>query len=62
MLHGTGDSVVSITQTERMAHELRSAGKNVKYVKLEGEDHWMSRSEDRIRILKEADAFLHEHL
>lgn len=62
LIHGTGDSVVPISQTERMAHELQAAGKSVKYVKLEGEDHWMSRGEDRIRILKELDAFLHEHL
>ena len=62
LIHGTGDSVVSITQSQRMAHELQAAGKSVKYVQLEGEDHWMSRGEDRIRILKELDGFLHEHL
>ena len=54
--------VVLISQSERMAEELQSAGKKVKFVKLEGEDHWMSRSEDRVRSLKEIDAFLHEHL
>jgi len=62
LLHGTSDSDVTIPQSERMAHELQSAGKIVKFVKLEGEDHWMSRSEDRIRILKEIDAFLHDNL
>ena len=62
LIHGTGDSVVPISQTERMADGLQAAGKSVKYVKLEGEDHWMSRSEDRIRILKELDEFLREHL
>ncbi len=62
LVHGTGDSVVSISQSERMAQELQAAGKSVRFVRLDGADHWLVRTEDRIRVLKEVDAFLHEHL
>ena len=60
--HRAGDSLVAIAQSERMVRDRQAAGKRVKYVKLEGEDHWMLRSEDRVRIRKEVDAFLCEHL
>ncbi len=62
LIHGTDDSVVSMPQSELMARALEAAGKSVRFVRLEGEDHWMSRSADRIRILKELESFLHEHL
>lgn len=48
------DSVVSMAQSEMMARALQEAGKTCSFVKLEGEDHWMSRSEDRVRILEGA--------
>ena len=58
LLHGVDDSVVPIAQSERMARALEKAGRPVKFVKLAGEDHWLSRGDTRLQVLKELDAFL----
>ena len=58
LLHGVDDSVVPIDQSEKMAKALEKAGKPVRFVKLQGEDHWLSRSDTRLQVLKELDAFL----
>ena len=62
IVYGTGDGVVPNEQSERVARALKSAGKRVKVAILPGEDHWLSRTETRVRVLKELEAFLGEHL
>jgi dipeptidyl aminopeptidase/acylaminoacyl peptidase len=62
LMHGVEDSVVPIDQSERMAKALQSAGKPVTFIRLPGEDHWLSRTETRLQVLKELDAFLAVHL
>jgi dipeptidyl aminopeptidase/acylaminoacyl peptidase len=62
LIHGELDTVVPIKQSERMANALKSAGKAVKFVRLYGEDHWLSDAETRIRMLEELEMFLAEHL
>ncbi len=62
IIYGTGDSVVPNAQSEKMALALRSAGKSVSVAVLAGEDHWLSRTETRVQVLKELDAFLGRHL
>lgn len=37
-------------------------GKPHRFVELPGEDHWLSRSESRVRVLTEMETFLAEHL
>ena len=58
LMHGLADSVVPVRQSETMARMLKQAGKPVTFVKLEGEDHWLSRSATRQRVLEEMEAFL----
>jgi dipeptidyl aminopeptidase/acylaminoacyl peptidase len=62
ILYGTGDAIVPNEQSERMAQALGAAGKHVKVVTLAGEDHWLSRSETRIQVLRELDSFLSANL
>ncbi len=62
LLHGVDDSVVPIDQSERMAKALQSAGKTVAFVRLQGEDHWLSRAETRLQVLKELEKFLAQYL
>jgi dipeptidyl aminopeptidase/acylaminoacyl peptidase len=62
ILYGTSDGVVPNEQSERMAAALTKAGKSVKVVRLPDEDHWLSRSDTRIQMLNEVEAFLREHL
>ena len=58
LIHGTDDTVVPITQSRRMLDRLRDAGRNVRFVELRGDDHWLSDAETRIRMLRELEAFL----
>jgi len=62
LLHGVDDSVVPIDQSERMAKALEKAGKTVTFVKLPGEDHWLSRADTRLQVLKELEKFLAQYL
>ncbi|HXP64757.1 MAG TPA: S9 family peptidase [Steroidobacteraceae bacterium] len=62
IVYGTGDGVVPNEQSERMARALKSAGKSVNVAILAGEDHWLSHTDTRVQVLKELEAFLHQHL
>jgi dienelactone hydrolase len=61
LIHGRDDTVVLVEQSRLMASALRRAGKPVELVELAGEDHWLSRSETRQRMLDEAVRFLMAH-
>jgi dipeptidyl aminopeptidase/acylaminoacyl peptidase len=62
IVYGTGDGVVPTEQSERMARALSAAGKPVALVTLPGEDHWLSRTDTRVQVLRELDSFLKLHL
>jgi dipeptidyl aminopeptidase/acylaminoacyl peptidase len=38
-----------------------TSGKPVEFIKLEGEDHWLSRSETRLQMLKAVVAFVEKN-
>ncbi|RZJ28317.1 MAG: S9 family peptidase [Brevundimonas sp.] len=58
LLHGKDDTVVPIEQSRLMAEALRRAGKPHEFIELLGEDHYLSRTETRQRMLAEAMRFL----
>jgi dipeptidyl aminopeptidase/acylaminoacyl peptidase len=60
--YSTNDNIVANTQSERMVEALRKAGKPVTVVTLPQDDHWMSRSETRVQLLKALESFLHDHI
>lgn len=62
LIHGTDDTVVPIDQSRRMQRALRDAGKDVRFVELTGDDHWLSDAPTRIQMLRELDAFLAQHI
>jgi dipeptidyl aminopeptidase/acylaminoacyl peptidase len=62
LVYGTGDSVVPNEQSIRMAEAMRAAKKSVEVTVLPHEDHWLSRTDTRVQVLKEAERFLKEHL
>ena len=62
IVYGTGDGVVPNEQSEKMAGALKAAGKSVEVVKLSGEDHWLSRSDTRIEVLRQIESFLKKHI
>ncbi|WP_333897216.1 S9 family peptidase [Brevundimonas aurantiaca] len=58
LIHGRDDSVVPIEQSRIMVAALRRAGKPVEFVELQGEDHWLSRADTRMQMLRETMRFL----
>ncbi len=58
LIHGRDDTVVPFSQSQDMADALKSAGKTVEFVKLDGEDHWLSRSTTRTQMLDATVKFL----
>lgn len=62
LMHGTNDIVVPISQSENFARALEQARKPHQFIRLEGEDHWLSSATSRLRMLQEIERFLGEHL
>jgi dipeptidyl aminopeptidase/acylaminoacyl peptidase len=62
LIHGSNDSVVPFDQSQMMANALKAAGKPYQLVLLDGEDHWLSTSATRIRMLSEVEKFLAANL
>ncbi|WP_308632980.1 prolyl oligopeptidase family serine peptidase [Novosphingobium sp. PY1] len=61
LIHGKDDTVVPFKQSAVMADALKDAGKPYEMVVLDGEDHWLSRSETRKEMLSAAMRFVQEH-
>src|SRR5712672_4878508 len=61
LIHGKDDTVVPIEQSESMAAALKRAGKPYEYQIMKGEDHWLSREETRIAMLKAAVSFVQKY-
>jgi acetyl esterase/lipase len=62
LIHGTDDTVVPILQSRRMLERLQSRGKDVRFVELTGDDHWLSDAPTRVQMLRELEAFLATNL
>lgn len=62
LIHGKDDLVVPIDQSKRMKNALERAGKEVEYIELKGEDHWLSSESTRLEMLQASGAFLQKHL
>jgi len=61
LLHGWDDTVVPYDQSRIMAEALERAGRPYELVRLDGEDHWLSREATRQRMLNETVRFLETH-
>jgi dipeptidyl aminopeptidase/acylaminoacyl peptidase len=61
LIHGHDDTVVPIEQSQKMNDALKGAGKQVEFVELPGEDHWLSREETRVKMLQAMVAFLEKN-
>lgn len=60
LIHGVDDTVVPYAHSAKMEAALKRAGKKVKLVKLQNEDHWLSVSQTRLQTLIELDRFVSE--
>jgi dipeptidyl aminopeptidase/acylaminoacyl peptidase len=61
LIHGRDDTVVPFEQSTLMRDALRRANKDVEFVALQHEDHWLSRGETRLQMLQASVAFLRAH-
>ena len=61
LIHGKDDTVVSIAQSETMERALRRGGKPVELIRMDNEDHWLSREQTRMEMLKAAVAFVEKY-
>jgi dipeptidyl aminopeptidase/acylaminoacyl peptidase len=52
IIHGKDDTVVPFEQSQIMADALKKAGKPYDFVVLGHEDHWLSRGDTRLQMLK----------
>jgi dienelactone hydrolase len=62
LLHGVEDTVVPVEQSRSMNARLVRAKKNVRYVELKGDDHWLSAASTRTQVLQEIETFLADSL
>ncbi len=64
LLHGDEDETVLVEQSEIMDRALRNAGKPVRFVRIEGENHYWNEwsRENRTLLFSETEAFLAQHL
>jgi len=62
LLHGRDDSVVPIEQSRNMNRKLLGAKRNVRFVELGGDDHWLSSASTRTQMLQEIESFLAKSL
>jgi len=62
LIHTKEDVVVPLRQSSMMAKAMREAGKQVEYIELEGDDHWLSKASTSKRVLRELEVFLAKHL
>jgi dipeptidyl aminopeptidase/acylaminoacyl peptidase len=58
LIHGRDDTVVPYEQSDVMLSAMKRAGKSATLVTLKHEDHWLSRSETRLRMLQATVDFL----
>lgn len=58
LLHSELDVTVPIEQSEMMADALTNAGKKVKFIRIAGDDHYLSFEQTRVRVLQEVEKFL----
>lgn len=61
LVHGSDDKVVPIGQSQAMADALKEAGNPAELVVMNGEDHWLSRGETRLRMLNAVTMFLEKN-
>jgi len=62
LIHGDKDTVVQMEQSQRMADQLKAAGKPHEFLVLENENHYLTRSATRTKMLEALERFLAKNL
>jgi dipeptidyl aminopeptidase/acylaminoacyl peptidase len=62
LIHGAADTVVPIRQSELMHDALRKAKKDVRYIRIDGDDHGLVEDASRRQVLTAISEFLNAHI
>ena len=62
LIHSKSDEIVPVSQSERMYKALERAEKEVEFVQLDGDDHYLSFGETRTQALKATIEFIEQNL
>ena len=62
LLHGDRDTTVGFEQSVEENDALKDAGKQVEFIRLQGDDHYMEFAGTRMQLLKEVERFLAAHI
>jgi len=62
LIHSKSDEIVPVSQSERMHRALKRAGKDVEFIELDGDDHYLSFGETRTQALKAIIRFVDENI
>lgn len=62
IIHGKDDTVVPFSHALNMRTALEVAGKPVEFVELDGEDHWLSRTQTRTEMLARSIEFIRKNI
>lgn len=62
LIHGDKDTVVPVEQSQFMEKQLRAAGKPVELIVLAGENHYLTQTANRTKVLESLEAFLAKNL
>lgn len=62
LVHGDDDRQVPVKHSTQMRDALLKAGKNVTYLELPNEDHYLTDNENRVATFKSIDSFLDKYL
>lgn len=62
LIHGDKDTVVLLSQSKRMAEALKAAGKEVEFIVLENENHYLTKTATRTQTLETLERFLAKNL
>ncbi|HEY2068198.1 MAG TPA: S9 family peptidase [Rhizomicrobium sp.] len=62
LIHDDKDTTVKIDQSILENSALKKAGKDVQFITIDGDDHYLNLASTRIRVLKEIETFLDAHI
>ena len=62
LIHGEKDRIVEINQSKRMVSRFNSAKKDVEFIKVKNDDHYLRTNEGRLKALKATLDFVNQHL
>lgn len=62
LIHGEQDEIVPIAQSKKMRSALKTSGKEVEFVKLGDDNHFLEKNETRLEALTRTVEFVNRYI